>query len=377
MILKSKKVKNGVLLAVTAVILVTAILLVSTRKSGTLNELQKDFAVKDTSAITKIFLADGYDMQTLLERKDGNWLVNGKYEIVKDNIDDLLNCIYNLTVSDIVAKSARKTINKRMATGSTKVEIYYNDHRIKLGKLKLFKYLNKKVYYIGQATMDNLGTYAIMEGSTVPCVVYLPGFRGYVSPKYPASEDAWKSHNIVRLRMSKIQQISSIDFIEPANSFRIVRGKNRNFDIIQTESNQKLPLYDTLRLLDFLSDFRDLNYESYSIGLTKTQKDTVFNRKFKEIKIEDTDGKITTITMFYLEDEPEDEEIEDNNDARMTRLYNSDRFYAIINGNKDELVRCQYFVFDRIVQPIEFFLLDSKILPVPKIYEINPNELMR
>jgi hypothetical protein len=377
MVLKNKKVKNIVLLAVTAVILVTAILLVATRKSGTLDKLQKDFAVKDTSAITKIFMADGYERQTLLERKDGIWLVNGKYEIVKDNIDDLLNCIYNLTVKDIVAKSARNTINKRMATGSTKVEIYYRDYRIKLGKLKLGRYINKKIYYIGQATMDNLGTYDIMEGSSIPCVVYLPGFRGYVSPKYSASEDAWKSRNIVRLRMSKIQQISSIDFIEPANSFRIVRSGNRSFDIIQIASNQKIPLYDTLRLLDFLSDFRDLNYESYSIGLTKAEKDTVFNRKFKEVKIEDIDGKITTISMFYLEDEADDEDFEDSNDARITRLFNRDRFYAIINGNKNELVRCQYFVFDRIVQPIEFFLPDSKILPIPKIYELDPEELMR
>jgi len=262
-----------------------------------------------------------------------------------------------------------------MASGATKVEIYYNSHRIKLGKLKLLKYTHKKVYYIGEATMDNLGNYAIMEGSTIPCVVYLPGFRGFVSPKYSPSEDAWRSRHIVRLRMSKIQQISSIDFFDNTNSFRIVRIGNRVFDIIHTATNQRLPQYDTLRLLDFLSEFRDLNYESFSVGLTKEEKDTVFSRKFKEISIEDTDGNTTTITMFHLEDEFENPE--DNNDEKIAYLFNRDRFYAIINGNKSELLRCQYFVFDRIVQPIEFFLLDSKILPVPKVYEIDPEEPMK
>lgn len=372
---KDKKVKNLLLIAVTAVILVTAVVVVVTQKSGTLDESQKNFAVKDTSEIIKIFMADGYEKQTLLERKDGNWLVNGKYEIVKDNIDDLLDCICNLTVKDIVPKSERNTINKRMATGSIKVEIYYNDYRIKLGKLKLVKYINKKVYYIGQATMDNIGTYAIMEGASIPCVVYLPGFRGFVSPKYSAMEDAWRSHHIVRLKMAKIKQISSIDFNKPENSFRIVRNGNRNFDIIQISNNQKLPLYDTLRLLDFLSDFRDLNYESCSSGLTQAEKDSVFNRKFKEMTIEDVDGNTVTISMYYLEDESE--EAEESNNAKITRLFSRDRFYAVINGNKNELVRCQYFVFDRIVQPIDFFFIDSKILPIPKLYELDAEESMK
>ena len=153
---KSRKTKNIVLVVVTVAILAVAVVLVLSRKSGTLDASQKDFAVKDTSAITKIFMADSYENQLLLERKDAGWVVNEKYDIVKDNIDDLLACIHNLTVRDIVAKSARNTINKRMASGSTKVEIYYNNHRIKIGKLKLFKYTDKKIYYIGQATMDNL-----------------------------------------------------------------------------------------------------------------------------------------------------------------------------------------------------------------------------
>ncbi len=365
----SKKTKNIILIVTTIAIVAIAIILILTRNSGTLSASEKEFAVKDTAAITKIFLADSYEEQTLLERKDGKWVVNGKFEIVNDNIEDLLNCIYNISVKDIVAKSARNTINKRMASGATKVEIYYNDYRIKLGKLKLFQYTNKKVYYIGQSTMDNLGNYAIMEGSSIPCIVYLPGFRGFISPKYASAEDAWRSHNIVHLKMSKIKQIKSVDFINNANSFSIIRSGNRNFDIIQIQSNQRLPQYDTLRLLDFLSDFRDLNYESMAVDLTKEKKESIFARKFKEVTIEDTDGKVTSITMFYLDDGSETDEYAHEID--FMESYNRDRFYAVINGDAEEIVRCQYFVFDRIVQPIEFFFMDSKIRPVPKIYELD------
>jgi hypothetical protein len=36
--------------------------------------------------------------------------------------------------------------------------------------------------------------------------------------------------------------------------------------------------------------------------------------------------------------------------------YNRDRFYAVLNGNTKNLVQCQYFHFDRQVQPLSYFL---------------------
>ncbi|MDR1181914.1 MAG: hypothetical protein LBL13_08045 [Bacteroidales bacterium] len=362
--MEKRKRNNLILIIVSLSIMAIAVILIITRRSGTLDASEKNFSVKDTGAITKIFLANSYEEHVLLERKDGQWTVNGKYDIVQNNIEDLLNCIYNITVKDIVAKSTRTTINKRMSSGSTKVEIYYDDYRIRLGSLKVFKHTRKKIYYIGQSTMDNLGNYALMEGSSIPCVVYLPGFRGFISPKYNPSEDAWKSHNLVRLRMSKVQEINSTDFINQINSFSIIRSGSRHFDIV-AYNNQRLAQYDTLRLLDFLSDFRDLNYESMAMP-TQAEKDSIFDRKFKEIIIKDTDGNRTTITMYHLLEEDEYLSDEYSQDMEIMNAFNRERFYAVINGNNDEVVRCQYFVFDRIVQPIEFFFLDSKIIPIPK-----------
>ena len=36
--------------------------------------------------------------------------------------------------------------------------------------------------------------------------------------------------------------------------------------------------------------------------------------------------------------------------------YNRDRFYAVLNGNKHNLVQCQYYHFDRQLQPLSYFL---------------------
>lgn len=364
-----KRKKNILWIVIALIVLLVAIIFVVTQRSGTVDKSVKEFAIKDTAAITRIFLANAYGDESLLERSEnGRWILNKEHEIINHNINDLLGAIYNITVKDIVGKSARENMTKRMASGSTKVEIYYRDYRIKLGKLKLFKYTNKKVYYMGQSTMDNMGSFAILEGAEIPCIVYYPGFRGFIGAKFSPLEDSWKSHSIVRLKRSQIQEVLSLDFEKEEKSFRIVRGSERHFDIFNS-ANERLASYDTLLLVEFLAEFRDLNYENKVKEISEEEKASILKNKFKEIQITDTKGNKTVITMFHLENEFNEDDFEHEID--FMEAYNRDRFYAIFNGNTDELYFCQFFVFERIVQPIEYFVIGSNILPVPKIYELE------
>ena len=368
----NRKTKNSIWIITSIVVVTIAIVLLTTRKSGTMATSSKEFAVQDTASITAIFLANTTEDDVLLERTENGWIVNKEHEAIDYNITQLLGCIQNLTVRDIVSKAARENINKRMASGATKVEIYYADHRIKIGSLQLFKYKNKKTFYIGQSTMDNMGNYAIMEGEEVPCVIYLPGFRGFVGPKFSALTDSWRTHNIVRLKRSQIQEVKSTDMLDNNNSFSIIRNGNRHFDVINTATNQKIAPYDTLNLLDFLSEFRDLNYESMVTNISAEEKATILENKFKELSITDVDGKTTTIAMFRFVNEFNEEEMAHEID--FMESYNRDRFFAVFNGNTNEIFLCQYFVFDRLVQPVEFFKQDNTIKPYPKVYEILEDE---
>jgi len=343
---------------------VLAVVVVSTRKSGTIDENLKRFAVVDTTSITKIFLANSLGSQTLLERTPDGWILNKQYKPVMNNVQNLLNCIQNIRVKDIVAKAARENILKRLAVGATKVEIHYTDYWIKIFRFKWLKHTKIKTYYIGQPTQDNMSNYAIMEGAKIPCVVYLPGFRGFVSPKYSPMESDWRSRLIVDLRLSQIQEITLADFENNDNSLRIVRSGTRYFDIIHYVTNQRLEPYDTFKLLDHLSDYRNLNYEVLLSNLSQADKDSIFDRKFKELTISDTEGNKTTITMYRLK--KDDELLDDAYDIDIMNTYNRDRFYATLNGNKEDVVLCQYFVFDRIVQPFEYYTVGSTLTSIPK-----------
>ncbi len=366
-----KNKKNLILIVISIVLVVIALILVLTRQSGTMSKKEKSFAVEDTTAIKKIFLADSDGNTVLLQRDEQKgWTVNQNYEVMPNNIEDLLNCIANLTVKSPIAKTARENINKRMATGSVKVEIFYDDYHIKIGRLHVWKYTHKKVYYIGQQTMDNLGNYALLEGAKYPCVVYLPGFRGFVRPKYSPLEDAWRTHNIVKLKMSKIKRVDITDFENADQSFSIVKGSGRHFDIYATQTGEKLPAYDTLKLLDHLSDYRNLNYEMQEMELSEQEKDSILtNNKFKEISITDVDGNTTTITMFRINTILNTEEYDYN--MAFVDAFNRDKFYAIVNGNKNELFLCQFFVFDRIVQPLSYYIPGNEARAIPSLREIK------
>lgn len=351
-----------------ALVIIAVILMVSRSASGTMDKAVKSFAVADTAAVNKIFLADADRHNVLLERVDNGWMLNGKYEVMPNNIEDLLNCIANISVKAPVSKSARENINKRMATGSVKVEIYYNDYRIRIGKLRLWKCHKIKRYYIGQQTMDNLGNYALLEGAKIPCVVYLPGFRGFVRPKYSPLEDSWRTHNIVKLKMSKIQKVSITDYENAEESFIIMKGNGRHFNLFAANGMQ-IPAYDTLKLLDHLSDYRNLNYEMEDMELSAEEKAAVLSNKFKEVSITDIENHTTTITMYRINTVLDTANYEYNMD--FISAYNKDKFYAVINGNTKEIFLCQFFVFDRIVQPLSYYMPGNESRAIPVFREIT------
>ncbi|MDR1793514.1 MAG: hypothetical protein LBR36_08795 [Bacteroidales bacterium] len=365
----NKKTKNIIWVVAGAGILILAIALLLGRGSGTMSEKDTAFAIADSAAVNRIFLANTLGDKVLLERTEQGWIVNKKYAAMPANVNNLLNCLLNISIKYPVAKAARQNVSKRMSSNAVKVEVYFTDYRIKIGSLKWLKYTNSKVYYIGTQTMDNMGNFAKLENSKVPVVVYLPGFRGFIGAKYSPYEDDWKSHLIADLRLIQIQEVRSIDWENKDNSFAIRRSGQRYFDIIALSAEERLPEYDTLRMLDFLSELRNLNYEFGLAHLSQSRKDSIFANKFKEITITDTSGITTKIEMYHLENVIDTTEYDYT--GLMIDPFSKDKFYAVINDDKENIVLCQFFAFDRLVQPLEYFILNSKIIPLPKLFDMD------
>lgn len=344
--------RNKALLLITIILALLAAILIYSRSNTTLRPGISEFAVKDTASVTKIFMADKSNQKVLLERiSQGNWKLNGQYDALQENIQTFLTTISNIEVREPVAKAGHDNILKLMSAKSVKVEIYQHVHRIDIGSLKLFPHEKlTKTYYIGDATMDNTGTFALMEGADSPVVVYMPGLRGFISTRFSTSETDWRVHTIFNKKLPEIKNIK-VEFLdEPNESYMVVNQNDQSLKLVRLIDNKEVSGYDTLRLVSFVNAFRKINYEVLMNDMEPQRKDSIMSSAPKHIvTLETKDGQIQQVRTFVrMLPEPE---INVFDGSLVT--YDLDRMYGLVNER--DFVIIQFFVFDKILLPLSSF----------------------
>lgn len=338
-------------------ILVLAVVAVFTGNHyTTLKQKESDFSVRDTASITKIFMADNNVNEVLLERTPQGWILNKKYPANTKAVDFLLETLRKLKVKAPVAKSEHNNVVKRMAGIAVKVEIYQKVPAINLfDKIKLFEHEKRtKVFYVGDVTQNNLGTYMLMEGAKRPYVVYIPGFRGFVSVRFSPKPDDWKSHVVFNNRLINIKSVTLENGKEPGQSFKVVvNDATGDYDLIRLSDGQPVPNFDTLKILNFLTSFRDLKYEArLNHDLAPQKIDSILHSKpLYVLTLVDTKNDTTKVVMYQKPRFPD----EVNNAIEELVPVDLDRFYGSINHGED-FVLMQYYVFDKVLQPLDHYL---------------------
>lgn len=353
--------KKTIYVILAAVLLVGCLFLIlaKTGAIGKKEPMSDIFAVKDTNNITKIFIADMNGEYSLLTRREDGWYVQDSVKAMTVKVNDLLSTIHNVTLRQTVAKTAQSNINKMMSVNAVKVEIYQKAPKFKLFGIPFFtKERNVKTYYMGPSTMDNIANYAILEGFDEPCIVHIPGFRGFLTPFYAFNPVDWYSCDLFSTKITRIQSLLVEDFENPEESFYVEKSGPRFFNLYNIHK-ELIADYDTARLLDMLAEYRDKNYEVYVTGMSNAAKDSILRyNHFKTITLTDVNGEKTTLDMYRkLEPDPYYlDAIIGREDVVREEPYNRDKFYAVLNGNTKDLVQCQYYHFDRQNQPLSNFL---------------------
>jgi hypothetical protein len=330
------KKKQLIALLVVLLLGILTFWMVNRNQKSTLKVELSDFAVKDTLSIDKIFLADKDSHQVLLEKqKDGSWMVNKKYPARMDAIHTLLYTMHQVQVKAPVGRASFNTIIRRMAAKSTKCEIYQN------GKLS-------KTYYVGGTTQDFMGTYMMIENSSTPFITWIPGFEGYLYTRYFSFPDQWRSTEMIRLKPQEIQSVEHIMHKFPEKSWTITN--NNNVIRLMDAQGTDVKGIDTATAREYLARFTRINFEAIvrdfkeKDSLLALQPSAVFVVKSvsgKEIRIE-TWPKRTPADLVFDQGEP--------------MIYDPDRFFGVMNGQKKELLLLQYHVFDPILKPVEYFV---------------------
>ncbi len=339
--------KNKNILTIALVLALIAVVLVYRTRNGTIKAELQDFAVNDTASITKIFLADRNGHSVILERKNQtSWMVNSKYKVRKEAIKTLLSSVKNVRVKTRVAKAAYNGVIKGLAAEGIKCEIYLNDED-----------KPAKVYYVGGSTADVLGTFMMIENSSLPFVMEIPGFRGYLTPRFQPYEKDWRETTVFDYNPEDLKSISIKYFHDPAQSFSIDLSGNQ-VRISSLEKNHVIQRIDSVGLFNYLSYFKYLCFEGWDKDFTDQQRDSLKTTMPLSI-VTVTDGSGKTVTMKTFPKPITQSSLAQSDTLGNPLQYDMDRQYAFINSG-DDFVTIQHHVFGKIFRQLDDFDLDKQ-----------------
>jgi hypothetical protein len=333
----TKSTKNTLSILIMCILGFTAVFLVTRYQKSTLKEELSDFAVEDTAKIDKIFLSDKDGNKLLLERKSlSSWMVNNSFEARPDAIKTLLETVKQIKVKAPVGRASFNTVIKQLAVKSTKVEIYQQEKII-------------KTYYVGGTTEDLLGNYMMIENSSAPFIIHIPGFDGYLYPRYYAIPEMWRSTALYRYKSQDISKISFIDNRNPTISWELSQ-ENKKF-ILKDYQGKEISLFDTLKAREFLTQFYNVNCEGYVKDIEPERKDSILKSAPRSIFIIKSEkGQVSELKCFSKKLLAETYDM----NGKLMDL-DVDRFYGMLNNNKKDLLLLQNYVFDNLMVPVDYF----------------------
>ena len=350
--------RNTLIICIVVVLAVVAGV-IALRGSRT-STFKQDYHVEDISSVTKVYISDKESNNVLLEKEtaDDKWIVDGKYEASQPIVDLMLQTLHDMRIRQQVNKNAAPNIIKRLAASSIKVEVYQNVYFINWfnGKVKLFPHEKLTVtYFVGFETQDQMGTHMYRKGDKDPYIIHIPGFRGFLAPRFPTNTLAWRSHRIVALDVKHLARVELQIPASPDEGFAIYR-EGDDFKLELAANHQTVSHFDTARVAQMLSSFTNLNFDEYARAVPHADPAQSVSQTPRAIlRITDTDGNTSEVKTYIKYDNPDDSKAMP--DKELYNTFDVNRLYAIVNNTDTVLI--QYYVFDNILQPASFFLGES------------------
>lgn len=333
--------KTLLYLALLIALIISVWYILSDNQANAFGDDGTGFTIKDTAEIGKIFLADSRGNTVLLERKSGEWFVNGNDKALIAPVNSLLRTL-NKQVADVpVPEKQHNRVITDLAGNSIKVELYNRK-----GK-------TMRVFYVGEEAYNMSGTFMLMEGAQRPYIVNVPAFAGVLTPRYSTHLKDWRDRTVFNIAAEDVEQISVQYIDHPMHSF-VIRRNGNNVTVSIDAALQGLGELNQNRVDAYLGFFHGVNCEGYTNG------DVFMDSLLREVPrrcIIDVTGKngyAQQVTVFWR---PLDKRSK-NLDTPMPghpNEYDADRYYAVFNNNKDTAV-IQRVVFEKIFRSgFEFY----------------------
>jgi len=173
--------------------------------------------------------------------------------------------------------------------------------------------------------------------------------------------DEWRSRQIFRYQLEEIASIKTEFYRAPQVSWEIENIDNKNFKLKSLATKQYLEKFDTGAVKLVMKEFKALGFESF-VTVTSTRMDSVKTKyPLYKITVTGKNGKTRTLDLYEIPLQPGTYTM-DGKEAKV----DVDRMYGIVDGKTTTI--CQYYTYDPVTVPINFFLGDK---PIDKDFQLR------
>lgn len=303
-----------------------------------------DFAVDNTEEVSKILLKDRNGRSVLLRKnKERTWTLNDSLLAREDAVEMLLTTLSKLRVKGPVGSNARNNVIRAMASQAVKVEIFKGEDAI-------------KTIYVGGHTPDQFGTYMYIGGTKSPWVVHIPGFDGFLTPRFSTDSDDWQSRKVFDFDQKLLQSVSVQYPSQPEASFKISRnGEDYTVEAPAMKDPKSLNFG---AVSSYFNNFKNITFEGYPPFLqnNRPKQDSILNSlPYCMMEVRDIQGNVVKVNIWQKEART-DLSLYDNQGNLLA--YDPERYYAEVQESR-RIVHIQIYVFQNIMVRFQDFLLKT------------------
>lgn len=331
--------KQTKLLLAVLVVAGIAYYIVSKKPWRTAEKASNAFAVEDTASITKIFMANKRGEKVLLERLSNNdWQVNGAVLAEQPKIQLLLSTLKQMQIQMPIPSTMHNTAIGILATKGIKTEIYAGDKLL-------------KTIYVGSETPDKTGTFMLLEGDEEVYSVHIPGFVGYLTPRFFITEIKWRSKLVFNFLPQEIESYQIQYFKNPEESFTIQTSLFASNQSILNGKNESI-VADSQQVKIVLHSFQNKYVEGYydDSTFTPAERDSLFKLEpYCKIQLKSVQGKLHELTFY---EKPVGDRTKERYDDQGNELeIDPEKFYVKIN-DIPQIASIQEYAFRTILSKL-------------------------
>jgi hypothetical protein len=273
-------------IVIVAILLTIVLVLVFNDKPGTITGTEKNFAINDTSSITRIrYVQKGQVME--LTRNNSGWVLNRKYAAKPQFVSLTLKFLQQFNVISSVPKESLQKAIEALNEKSMQVTI---------------EALNKPLMQYRFSEIDTAPSkaYIIMEGSAKPFIANITGFDLPLFTLFSTSESMWRDRKVFVTPVSDMIMVGLAYPQTPDKSFAIYRI-NDSLQLKQGDETLKNISREAVQNY-FLSVTR-LNADKIGLETNEFNYATFKNNiPFAELIVKNTNNRMETLKIYQISD---------------------------------------------------------------------------